>query len=249
MQAKDIMVEGANLITIGPDDSIFAAIRLMLKNRISGLPVVEGAGDRPPRIAGIVTEGDFLRRRETQTLRRRPRWLEFLVGPGKLADEYAHASGRKIGEVMSAPVITVAEDAPIADIVQLMEQRNVRRVPVVRGDQLVGIVTRANILRALVREAGKPLPLPADDAAIKARILNEFQKQPWGATAIVDVSVKDGVVRLSGAIMDERERPAITIAAENTPGVRVVEDHIAFIEPMSGFVIESPQDRRNIRPS
>jgi CBS domain-containing protein len=240
MKASDIMVEGPNIVTIGPDDSIFTAIRLMLKKSISGLPVVETGAGLTPRIVGIVTEGDFLRRSETQTLRRRPRWLEFLVGPGKLAEEYAHTSGRKVREVMTAPVISVSEDAPLADVVQLMEQRRIRRVPVIRGYALVGIITRANILRALVREAGKPLPLPADDAAIKDRIFEELDKQPWGASPMIDVEVKDGVVSLSGAIVDERHRAAIVVAAENVPGVRMVEDHIAFVEPLSGTVVIAP---------
>lgn len=240
MKASEIMVEGPNIVTIGPDDSIFTAIRLMLKKGISGLPVVETGAGLTPRIVGIVTEGDFLRRRETQTVRRRPRWLEFLVGPGKLAEEYAHASGRKVREVMTAPVISVSEDAPLADVVQLMEQRRIRRVPVIRGDALVGIITRANILRALVREAGKPLPLPADDAAIRDRIFAELDKQPWGSSSMIDVEVKDGVVRLSGAIVDERHRAAIVVAAENGPGVRMVEDHIAFVEPLSGTVVIAP---------
>ena len=244
MKAKDIMVEGANIVTVHPDDSIFTAIRLMLKKNISGLPVVERGAMERPKLVGVVTEGDFLRRRETDTLRRRPRWLEFLVGPGKLAEEYAHASGRKVHEVMTTPVITVNEDAPIEDIVRLMEQRKIKRVPVVRYDSLVGIVTRANLLRALVREAGKPLPLPVNDAAIRDRLLGELKKQPWVSSALIDVDVKDGAVKLTGAILDERERSAIVICAENVPGVRGVEDHMAFVEPMSGMVVLSPEDEQ-----
>lgn len=237
MQAKDIMVEGANLVTVAPDDSIFAAIRLMLKKRLSGLPVVEQGPAGLPALVGVISEGDLLRRRETETLRRRPRWLEFLVGPGRLASEYSRAAGRKVAEVMSSPVISVAENTPLADIVQLMEQRGIKRIPVVRGNILVGIVTRADVLRALVREASKPLPLPASDGEIKDAILNEFRKQPWGRSTSMDVTVKDGVVRLSGVIVDERERQAFVTATENIPGVRMVEDRIVFLEPMSGMVV------------
>jgi CBS domain-containing protein len=249
MRAKDIMVEGANLITIGPEESIFTAIRLMLKKHISGLPVVETTPQGSPRLVGIISEGDLLRRRETMTLRRRPRWLEFLVGPGKLAEEYAHAAGRKIREVMTAPVITVSEEAPLADVVQLMEQRNIKRIPVVRGDTLIGMITRADLLRALVREASKPLPLPANDAAIRDAILAELKKQPWGRNTMIDVEVRDGVVKLSGVIVDERERAAFVTVAENVPGVRMVEDHIAFVEPMSGMVIVSPEDEKRATKS
>ncbi len=237
MKARDIMVEGANIVTVQPDDSIFTAIRLMLKKGISGLPVVEEGPMQTRRLVGIVTEGDFLRRRETQTLRRRSHWLEFLVGPGKLAEEYAHASGRRIRDIMTSPAITVTEDASLDDVVQLMEQRKIKRVPVVRYDSLVGIVTRANILRALVRKAGKQLPLPGGDAAIRDCLLDELKKQPWGSVGLIEADVKDGIVTLSGTIMDERERSAIVIAAQNVPGVRAIEDHMAFVEPVSGMVI------------
>jgi CBS domain-containing protein len=246
MQAKDIMVEGANLITVAPDDSIFTAIRLMLKKRISGLPVVEPGPEGLLKIIGILSEGDLLRRRETETLRRRPRWLEFLAGPGKLATEYTHAASRKVSEVMSGPVIGVAENAPLADIVQLMEQRGVKRVPVIRGDMLVGIITRADILRALVREASKPLPLPSTDRAIRDAVLAEFRTHPWGRNTMIEVAVKDGVVRLSGVIVDERERAAFVTATENVPGVRMVEDHIVFVEPVSGMVISAPDNEKRI---
>ena len=105
MQARDLMVAGPNVVTVTSDDSIYTAIRLMLKKGISGLPVVETGPLDTRKLVGIVTEGDFLRRRETKTLGRLPRWLEFLAGPGKLAEEYVHASSRKIADIMTRPVI------------------------------------------------------------------------------------------------------------------------------------------------
>lgn len=249
MRAKDIMIEGANVVTVHPDDSVYTAIRLMLKKGISGLPVVDEGPMETRKLVGIVTEGDFLRRRETKTLRRRPRWLEFFAAPGKLAEEYARASGRKIQEIMTAPVITVTEDTPIEDVVQLMEQRCIKRLPVVRYETLVGIITRSNMLRALVREAGKVMALPAGDAAIRHELLAELNRQPWAGALLIDVGVKDGIVKLTGAIMDERERSAIVIAAENIPGVQAIEDHMAFVEPLSGMVFLSPDDERQGRAS
>lgn len=237
MQAKDLMVEGPNVVAVRADGSIYTAIRLMLQRGISGLPVVEGGPLETRRLVGIVTEGDLLRRRETKTLRRRPRWLEFLAGPGRLAEEYVRASSRKISDIMTAPVISVSEDTPVEEIVQIMEQRHIKRVPVVRGDTLVGIITRANMLRALVREAGRMMEPPASDAAIKQRLLTELKQQPWGSAPLIDVNVKDGAVELNGAIMDERQRSAIVVAASNVPGVRAIEDHMALIEPVSGMVI------------
>ena len=139
MRASDVMTR--HVITAGPDTSIVEAARLMLENRISGLPVLDGRG----RLIGIVTEGDFLRRVETGTARHRSRWLEFLIGPGRLADEFVRSHGRKVEEVMTPDPRTVAEDTPLEDAVQLMERNNIKRVPVVRNDQLVGILSRANL--------------------------------------------------------------------------------------------------------
>lgn len=184
MQAKDLMVEGPNVVAIDIGDSIYTAIRLMLKKGISGLPVVEIGPLDTRKLVGIVTEGDLLRRRETKTLRRRPRWLEFLLGPGQLADEYVRASSRKIVDVMTSPAVSVTEETSVEDIVQIMEQHHIKRVPVVRGDTLVGIITRANLLRALVREAGKMAALPASDQAIKQRLLAELKSTPMGIDSI-----------------------------------------------------------------
>lgn len=232
MRAKDIMTQP--VITVSPERSIWEAVRLMLQQKISGLPVVEDSGT----LAGIVTEGDFLRRTETGTLRRRPRWIEFLVGPGKLAQEYVHASGRKVGEVMTTVVYSVSEDAPLEEIVSLMERHRIKRVPVVRGQQVVGMVTRANLLRALAK-AAKPLPLTAaDDATIRRQLMAHLDQQRWAPTGAIDVSVTDGVVTLSGAITDERERQALCVAAENIRGVRKVEDQLAWVAPGTGIISE-----------
>ena len=132
MKAKDVMT--ANVISITPEASVLDALRLTLQHQISGLPVV----DRNGGLVGIVTEGDFLRRTETGTERKRPRWLEFLVGPGTLARDYVRSHARRVNEVMTCDVETVTEEAQLGDIVNLMEKRRIKRVPVLRDDRLVG---------------------------------------------------------------------------------------------------------------
>ena len=236
MNAIDVMTR--DVVSIGPDASIIEAVRTMLQHKISGLPVVDASG----RLQGVITEGDFLRRAETGTQRRHPRWLEFLLGPGRLATEYVHASGRKVSEVMTPDVYTVTEDAPLEQVVHLMERHRVKRIPVVRGDKVVGIVTRANLMRALASLALAEQPAAADDAAIRERLLAELNKQRWAPVGLIDVVVKDGVVKLSGALTDERERQAIRIAAENIAGVKKVEDHLIWIEPNTGVIVEAPND-------
>lgn len=234
MQAKDVMTQP--VIAIAPETSIWEAVRLMLQRKISGLPVVDKSGN----LAGIVTEGDFLRRIETGTVRRRPRWIEFLVGPGRLAQEYVHASGRKVDEIMTIEVHSVPEDAPLDEVVTLMERHRIKRVPVLRGQQMVGIVTRANLVRALAR-AAKPLrSTSTDDAMICRRLLSHLEQQKWAPAGSIGVAVTDGIVTLSGTITDERERQALCVAAENIPGVKKVEDQLAWLVPGTGVIGQPP---------
>jgi CBS domain-containing protein len=231
----------ARVISIGVDAPVMQAVQLMLQNRISGLPVVGRKGE----LVGMVTEGDFIRRGEIGTQRRRSRWLEFLIGPGRLADEYVHARGRKVAEVMTPEPITATEETPLDEVVRLMERHRIKRVPVVRAGVIVGIVSRANIMHALVSLAAQAKPPAGDDAAIRAQILAECEKQSWAPMA--NVVVRDGVVELWGTITDERERQAMIVAAENVAGVKTVHDHLVWIEPNSGFVIQSEEDQARDR--
>lgn len=233
MQAKDVMT--TPVLSVEPNATILQAIRTMLQRRISGLPVI----DKDGHLVGMVTEGDFLRRVETGTQRQRPRWLEFVIGPGRLADEYTRSHSRRVSEVMTSDPITVAEDAPLDDIVKLMEKRRIKRIPVVRRKQVVGIITRANLIQAIASAVPEPrTEASTDDAAIRVRLLAELEKQAWAPAAFINPIVKDGVVELWGTITDERERQAIRVATENIPGVKAVRDQLVWVEPTSGMVIE-----------
>jgi CBS domain-containing protein len=236
MKVKDIMT--SPVISIEPDATILQAIRMMLQRHISGLPVVDGSG----RLVGIVTEGDFLRRAETGTQRQRPRWLEFLMGPGRLADEYTRTHARKVGEVMTLEPVTITEDTPLEEAVHMMERRRFKRLPVVRNDQLVGIISRANLLHALASLAPEMKPQSVDDATIREQLMAELQKQSWAPTALLDVVVRNGVVELWGSITDDRERQALKVAAENIPGVKSVVDHLVWVDPTSGMMFSSAAD-------
>ena len=234
MLARDVMTP--RVISIEADAPVTRAAGVMLENRISGLPVVGSNGE----LVGMVTEGDFLRRREIGTERKRSGWLEFLVGPGRLADEYVRASGRKVSDVMTPEPRTAGEETPLDEIVKTMEQHHIKRVPIVRAGRLVGIVTRANIMHALVSLAREERAPPGGDAAIREQILAEYAKHPWAP--IPNVVVRDGIVELWGTITDYRERQALIVACENIPGVKAVHDHLVWIEPMSGFVVQSEED-------
>ena len=218
MKASDVMTVGA--ATIRSDASAPEAARLMLQYAISGLPVVDAAG----HVVGIITEGDFLRRTETGTERQhRPRWLEVVLGPGRLADEYVHSHSRKVEEVMTRQVVTVAEETPVDEIARLMERHRIKRVPVIRDNRVVGIVSRANLLRGLARLADQAPAATANDLAIREQILTELDAQVWGRRAPIDVTVRNGIVQLWGPVADERVAQALRVAAENVPGVKGVE--------------------------
>lgn len=237
MKAADIMT--ATVVSTRPDASVKEAAQLMLQHRISGLPVL----DREQRLVGMVTEGDFLRRGETGTTRRRPRWLEFLLGPGKLAAEYVQTYGRRIDEIMTPDPVCIAPDTTLEEAVRIMEQHRVKRLPVIVDGRLVGIVSRANLVQALVSllpESGDSRP---GDTEIRQRIIAEIAKRPWSPGSLINVVVRDGVAELWGTIFDERERLALKVAAENVPGVKAVKDHIAWVEPMSGAVFQGEDDK------
>ena len=232
MKAGDVMTR--EVISIDPDSTVLQAARLMLQHHISGLPVIDKEGN----LVGVLSEGDFLRRRETKTEKRRSRWLEFLMGPGRIAAEYSHSHGSKVSEVMTKEVQTVDEATALEDIVALMERHRIKRVPVLCGGQVVGIITRSNLMHAMVSLARVAQPAATGDAAIRDQLLAEMQKEKWAPAASANVVVHDGVVELWGVIIDERQREALKVAAENIPGVKAVKDHLVWIEPTSGLTIE-----------
>jgi CBS domain-containing protein len=236
MKAADVM--RYQVVTVSADTTVAEAARLMLLHGISGLPVVNPAGT----VIGIVTEGDLLRRTETGTERHHSRWLEFVLGPGRLAGEYVHTHGRKVEEVMTRKVVVVARDAPLEEVVGLMERRRVKRLPVVEAGRLVGIVSRADLLKVLAQLAPMAPPVAASDTEIRARVLAEIDKSPWALRGCLDAVANGGVVELRGVIGDERQRAALRVAAENVQGVKKVIDHLVWVEPISGMAIEPPED-------
>lgn len=235
MKAKEVMTR--DVVSVDPNATILQAARLMLQHHISGLPVIDKAG----KLVGVLSEGDFLRRQETSTQPRHSRWLEFIMGPGRIAAEYTHSHGSKVSEVMSGEVKTCGEDATLEQIVELMERHRIKRVPVVRANKVVGIVTRSNLMHAMVSMARTAPAAAKDDGTIREAFLVEMQKEKWAPASMVNAVVNHGVVELWGVIVDERQRQALKVAAENIPGVTGVKDHLVWVEPTSGMTIE-PKD-------
>jgi CBS domain-containing protein len=236
MKASDVMTR--NVLTVERGTAVAQAIRLMLDHNVSGLPVLADEG----KVVGILTEGDLLRRSETGTERHRPRWLEILMGPGRMAGEYVRTHGRKVEEIMTSDPVSVTSDTPLDEVVGLMERRRIKRVPVIDGDVLVGVVSRADLLGSLLRTLDAQDSQTRGDDEILEQILAELAKTAWVPRDGLSISVKDGVVDLNGVILEEKEREALRVVAENTPGVRAVEDHLVWMEPVSGTVIEAPRE-------
>ena len=185
MRAHQIMTRP--VITVSPETPIFEAANTMLQRHVSGLPVVDSAG----KLVGIISEGDFIRRSEIGTQRKPGRWLKFILGPGKEAADFVHEQGRKVGEIMTPEPLTISEDAALEEIVQLMEKNNVKRLPVTRGDQVVGIVSRANLLQAVASLARQISDPTADDDHIRDRITRAVNATDWRPIGFEVLFVRD----------------------------------------------------------
>ena len=221
MRAMDIMT--SEVITVEENATVQAAAELMAEHGISALPVV----DKDTRVIGIVSEGDLLHRAETATEQRRSWWLEIMTSTNQLAGEYIKSHSAKVTDVMTRDVISVTDATPVADIAVLLETHRIKRVPVLRDGRLAGIVSRANLVRALAMTINeRASSTEADDQYIRNKLLAELKAQKWAEVSPANVTVKDGVVHLWSSYLSEQEKRALVVAAENIPGVRRVEDHM-----------------------
>ena len=224
MQAADVMT--VNVVSVDPEMPVQQIAKLLSDRGISGVPVVEKDG----RLVGMISEGDLMRRVETGTQVRRSWWLEMLSTNTELASDYVKTHGRRARHVMTGKVVTVEETTPLVAIADLLERHRIKRVPVVRNGALVGIVSRANLVRALASGGGQPASARADaDDVIRDKLLAELKRQTWAEASRGNVIVTAGVVHLWGTILSEEERQALRVAAENIPGVRAVEDHTTLM--------------------
>lgn len=237
MLARDVMT--APVISVGPSASLRSAVGTMIGKRLSGLPVVDEAGN----LVGVLSEGDLLRRGELGTERKVSGWLAFLRGPGAAASDYVRTHSRLVGDIMTPDPIAITEETDLDEIVELMEKRRVKRLPVLRDGKLVGIVTRADLLRALIPaepDATAGATTTRDDADIQAAILAEIARQKWAPPGSIRVGVERGRVTLTGTILDERERAALLVCAENQGGVVAVVDQLVWVDPASGAFLGPP---------
>ena len=232
LRAGGIMSRSVAIIS--PHASVSAAIHLMLDRQVSGLPVLDAVG----RIVGILTEGDLLRRVELGTNAHEASWLDMFRSPDRMARDYVETHSRVVADVMTPTVVTVDEKASLPEVVGVMQGRHVKRVPVLSGSALVGMVSRVDLIRVLATVLAEATAgtVPSDDG-IRAGLLAEFRRQSWAPIDGISVSVAGGVVDLGGSIFRESERAAIRVVAENMPGVTRVLDHMIWIEPNTGMTL------------
>ncbi len=218
MNASDVMVH--KVVTVGPDDDLAKAVKLLVDHDISALPVVDGDG----RVVGILSEGDLLRREEIGADKHRPWWLEAITPASVLAFDYSKAHGRKVAEIMSEHVVSAGEDTSLAELAGLLEKNRIKRVPILKDGKLVGIVSRANLIQALASTPPAPADNQLSDRGIRATILAELAKQSWTDFGERNVVVSNGIVHIWGLVGSPEERKALIALAENVSGVREVSD-------------------------
>ena len=234
MRAMDVMT--TDVITVDPEMTIQALATLLAERGISGAPVTDAAG----KLVGVVSEGDLLHRAEIGTarrhrIRRRSWWLDHFAADA--ARDYIKSHGRTVNDIMTRDVVTVTEDTDLGDVAALLEARRVKRVPVMQGDKIVGIISRANLVRALGATRGAP-PRQAegDDRTIRSQLLAELDREEWARVWPEDVLVRDGVVHIwVSSDEPEEKKQALRIAAESVAGVHSVEEHIVPAPSVPAF--------------
>jgi len=228
MKARDVMV--APVITASPNASVKSVAESFVRHQISAVPVVDDKG----KVVGIISEGDLLHRSEIGTQSRHPWWLSALIAPDTLADEYVKAHARKVVDAMTRQVVTASPETPLHEVAELLEKHSIKRVPIVENGQLVGVVSRANVVQA-VASAGEALEIPLSDSTIRDHLLAQLKSQSWAEAALVNVTVNGGVVDVWGLVSSDSERNAIRVAAEATRGVRAVNDNMR-VRPAAALV-------------
>ena len=225
MRAKDVMTE--DCVCIDVKESVYDAAEVLLSARVSAVPVVNDKGE----VVGIVSEADLVRRAEIDTAPHKS-WLSRLMDTeASAAHDFVAARTRRISDVMTRKVVTASEDTTLRELVDLMERHNIKRVPIVREDVLVGIVSRADVLKALLSREPDSAVLQPTDKALRQAVVEALEKRPWTSRWPTNVFANDGVVHLWGFVEGDEVRQAYRVAAENVPGVRRVKSHLRSMPP------------------
>ena len=223
MKAHEAMTK--DVIKVGLDTTVGEIAALLVQHRISAVPVVADETN----VVGIVSQTDLGHRSETGTEKRRKWWLEAFANPDSKAREFIKSHGLRAKEIMSRFVVSVSPQANLAEVAEILDTHRIRQVPVMDGGKLVGMISRADLVRKLAEvKSGVPVVRP-DNGALQKAIWDQVRAQKWLQSAYVNLSVKDGVVELWGAVDSSEQRRALKILVEGVSGVRKVEDHLGVL--------------------
>lgn len=223
MKTADIMT--TSVVCIRPEATVLEAARLLLGERISALPVVDAAG----RLQGIVSEGDLIHRAEIGSEKSISRWKALFEEDATLARDYLKAHGRTVADVMSHPVVMVEEDTELSVVAARLDEFSIKRLPVMRDGKVVGIVSRANLLQALISTPAAPAAPTPDDATLRSQILLKLDREPWSPSLVHNIIVQDGNVEIWGHADSAAQCEACRVLAAGIPGVKAVTNHMVVI--------------------
>lgn len=222
MRAKDVMTR--DVVTAGPETTVTEIANILLSRHISAVPVVDQDG----KVVGLVSEGDLMRRQESGTERRPSWWLALLQRPADRAAEYLKSHGQLARHVMTSPAITMSEDTPLGEIARILEEKRIKRVPIVNEGRLVGIVSRSNLLQGLASTQTRQ-PSAHSDAEIRDSILKLLTREVGLRVELVNVTVSEGVAHLWGLVATDTVREAAQVATQGLDGVTAVENHLTVM--------------------
>ncbi|MEO1092730.1 MAG: CBS domain-containing protein [Pseudomonadota bacterium] len=225
MRARDIMT--TDLVTVAPSTPVSAVAQLMLERRVSAVPVVHDG-----QLVGLLSESDLLHRQEAGTEETPTWWQELFRSTEDRAEAYLKAHGQRAGDVMSSALHTIGPDADVEEVAAQMEKHRVKRLPVLDQGRLMGVVSRSDLLRLLVKAAHhSSKPTAVSDHQVCQAVLDEIQEAGLATTTTLNVIATDGTVGLWGFVASETERHAVQVAAEGIAGVKAVDNHLTIRPP------------------
>jgi len=225
MRVDQVMAR--DVVSVPPEASVREIASLMLERRISGVPVVDAEG----KVLGIVSEGDLIRRPEIETDRAGRSWLSVFVSDEERARDFVKSHGRRAREVMTQPAVCVAPQTPLDEAVRVMERHHIKRLPVIEQGRLVGLMTRADLVRALLQRQHTAPPPHSSDRELCERVEALLRSENWAASAYINVVVEGGVVQLWGTVDSAAQREAILVAVGGLDGVKSVQPHLGRSMP------------------
>jgi len=217
MLVGDIMTR--KVVSIPPETPALAVARLLAERGFSGVPVTDTA----QQLLGVVSEADLIRRLATSDAEAETVGVlgHLFYDRDRAAARYARAHGATAADLMTRDVITATETTTAEHAAHLLDQHRIHRLPVVQDGLLVGLVARADLLRALLVPVSD-----TSDTAIRAAVQAEMARLPWAEAPFVFVDVQDGTVSLHGYCDSAAVRRGLVALARDTPGVRAVDDRI-----------------------